>query len=213
MLALALPNYAHLLCGNAVAAKILADELFALASEKGASLRIAEAMFQRGCALALTGRLSEAVQMMNSGVMAWRATGATCWTPLHLSFLADAYARLGQIDDAWRCLREAMAATEASKETWCDADIHRLAGDITLMSAKPDRAEAEAYFERALVIARQQQAKSFELRASMSLARLRQAQGNRAAARDLLASIYGWFTEGFETRDLKEARALLEELA
>ena len=160
-------------------------------------------MFQRGCVLALTGRLSDAVEMMTSGVMAWRATGSTCWTPLHLSFLADAYAEFGQFDDAWRCVREATAATEASKETWCDADIHRLAGDIVLMSTKPDVAKAQAYFERALAIARQQQARSFELRASMSLARLWRAQGKRGEARDLLASIYDWFTEGFENSRLE----------
>ena len=106
-----------------------------------------------------------------------------------------------------------MAASEASKESWCDADIHRLAGDIVLLSGEADTAKAEAHFERALLIARKQQAKSFELRAAMSMARLWRGQGKRDEGRDLLAPIYAWFTEGFDTPDLKGARALLGELA
>jgi predicted ATPase len=105
-----------------------------------------------------------------------------------------------------------MAASEASKENWCDANIHRLAGDIVLLSGEPDEAKAEAYFERALAVARRQQAKSFELRAAMSMARLCRDQGKRDEARDLLAPVYGWFTEGFDTLDLKEAKALLNAL-
>jgi predicted ATPase len=128
-------------------------------------------------------------------------------------FLADAHARLGQFDDAWRCIGEGMAASDASKESWCDADIHRLAGDIVLLSSQPDAAKAEAYFERALAIARAQQAKSWELRAATSMARLWRDQGKRDKARELLAPVYGWFTEGFDTPDLKQAKALLNELA
>ena len=213
MLALAIPNYTHILCGDCVAVNAFADELITLAAEKRALLRKAEAIFQQGCALALAGRTADAVETMASGVRAWRSTGATCWTPLHMLFLADAHARLGQFDDARRCIGEAMAASEASKESWCDADIHRLAGDIVLLSGDPDAAKAEAYFERALAIARKQQAKSFELRAAMSLARLWRDHGRRTEAHDLLAPVYGWFTEGFGTLDLMEAKALLAELA
>jgi len=213
MLALGITNYTHILCRNAVAARAHADELVVLANEKGASLRKAEAVFQQGCALALSGRFAEAVQAITAGVTAWRSTGATCWTPLHMSFLAHVHARLGQFDDARRCIGEAMAASEASKESWCDADIHRLAGDIVLLSGDPDASKAEAYFERALAIARQQHAKSFELRAAMSLARLWRDQGRRTEAHDLLAPVYGWFTEGFGMLDLMEAKALLAELA
>jgi predicted ATPase len=129
-----------------------------------------------------------------------------------MSFLARAHARLGQFDDARRCIGEAMAHSEASKETWCDADLHRLAGDIVLLSGEADTAKTEAHFERALAIARQQQAKSFELRAAMSMARLWRDQGKRGVARDLLAPAYAWFTEGFNTPDLREAKALLDEL-
>jgi predicted ATPase len=130
-----------------------------------------------------------------------------------MSFLAFAHARLGQFDDARRCIGEAMAASEASKESWYDADIHRLAGDIVLLSGEPDTTKAEAHFGRALALARKQQAKSFELRAAMSMARLWRGQGKRDEGRDLLAPIYAWFTEGFDTPDLKGARALLGELA
>jgi predicted ATPase len=211
MLALGITNYTHILCGNYVAANALADELVALADEKGASLRKAEGVFQQGCVLALTGRAADAVQTIASGVTAWRSTGATCWTPLHMWFSAHAHTRLGQLDEAWRCICEAMAASEASKETWCDADIHPLAGEIVLLSGEP--AKAEAYFERALAVARQQQAKSFELRAAMSMARLWRGQDKRDEARELLTPVYGWFTEGFDTPDLKDAKALLDELA
>jgi predicted ATPase len=213
MQALGITNYTHILCGNYVAASAFSDELIVLAEKKGAPLRKAEGIFEQGCVLALTGRAAEAVQTINAGVTAWRSTGATCWTPLHMCFLAQAHAKLGQFDKAWRCLNEATAASETSKESWCDADIHRLAGDIVLLSGEPDMAKAEAHFERALAIARKQQAKSFELRAAMSMARLWRDQGKQDEARDLLAPVFAWFTEGFDTPDLREAKALLDELA
>ena len=128
-------------------------------------------------------------------------------------YLARAYAELGQFDNAWRCIGEAMTAVETTKERWLEAEIHRMAGEIALLSPEPDVAKAQAYFERALEVARRQQAKSWELRTAMSLARLWRDQGRAQQARELLAPVYGWFTEGFDTRDLKEAKALLEELA
>ena len=134
------------------------------------------------------------------------------FAPFSLSYLATAHAELGHFDDAWRCVGEAMTAIDTSKETWFVAEIHRIAGEIALKSPEPDAAKAEAYFERALAIARQQQAKSWELRAAMSLARLWRDQGKTKQARELLAPVYRWFTEGFDTLDLKEANALLEEL-
>jgi predicted ATPase len=105
-----------------------------------------------------------------------------------------------------------MTAVVATKETWFEAEVIRVAGEIALMSSKPDAAKAEGYFERALAIARAQQAKSWELRAATSMARLWRDQGKRDAARDLLVPVYGWFTEGFDTLDLKEARSLLDML-
>jgi predicted ATPase len=125
--------------------------------------------------------------------------------------LARAYAALGKFDDAWRCVGEAMTAMATTKETWWEAEINRVAGEISLMLPEPDAAKAQNHFERALAVARQQQAKSWELRAAMSLARLWRKQGKPQQARELLAPVYGWFTEGFDTRDLKEAKALLSE--
>ena len=105
-----------------------------------------------------------------------------------------------------------MAAIENTREKLWEGEVHRTAGEIALMSPDPDEAKAEAYFERALVVAREQQAKSWELRAVMSMARLRRDQGKRQQAYDLLAPVYGWFTEGFDSLDLKQAKALLDEL-
>jgi predicted ATPase len=117
------------------------------------------------------------------------------------------------MDDASRCIGEAMTTIHATGERWCEAEVHRTAGEIALLSSELDAAKAEGYFQRALAVARQQQAKSWELRASMSLARLWRDQGKPQRARELLAPVYGWFTEGFDTRDLKEAKTLLEQLA
>jgi predicted ATPase len=126
--------------------------------------------------------------------------------------LAMAHADVGQFDDAWRYIEEALTMVKSTKERWCEAEVHRTAGEIILMAPDPDAAKAEAYFERGLAIARAQQAKSWELRAAMSMAQLWRDQGKRQQARDLLAPVYGWFTEGYDTLDLKEAKALLEQL-
>jgi predicted ATPase len=134
------------------------------------------------------------------------------WLPLSASYLASAYVQLARLDGARRCISEAFTATETTGERWCEAEVNRIAGEIALRSPKPDAAKAEGYFERALSVARAQQAKSWELRAAMSMARLWRDQGKRDEARELLAPVYGWFTEGFDTLDLKEAKALLEQL-
>jgi predicted ATPase len=139
--------------------------------------------------------------------------GTTLYETLNLSSLAHAQAELGQFDDAWRRIGEAMAMAETTKEKWCEAEINRTAGEVALLAPGRDATKAEGYFERALAIASEQRAKSWELRAAMSMARLWRDQGKRDEARDLLAPVYGWFTEGFDTRDLKEAKALLGELA
>jgi len=144
---------------------------------------------------------------------ALRTTGATCYLPFYWPHLARAHAELGQFEAAWRCIGEAMTTAETTKETWGEAEIHRTAGEIALMSPEPEAAKAQAHFERAVAIARAQKAKSWELRAATSLARLWRDHGKRQQARDLLAPVYGWFTEGFDTRDLKEAKGLLDALA
>ena len=124
-----------------------------------------------------------------------------------------AYAELGQLDDARRSIDDAIDKVERSKEKWCEAEVHRIAGEMIKSPQAEAAAKAEAYFERALAVARQQQAKSWELRAAMSMARLWRDQGKRDEARDLLAPVYGWFTEGFDTLDLKEVKGLLDGLA
>jgi predicted ATPase len=203
----------HFLCGNYAAAKAKADELVALADQKGSLLWKAYGMWNQGCVLALTGKAAGAVQMFTHGIAGYRSTGSTNWMPWYSSHWAIANAEIGHVDDAWLCIREALTAIETTKERWCEAEVDRIAGEIALMPPNPDAAKAEAYFERALSIARQQQAKSWELRAAMSLARLWRDQGKMSEVRELLAPVYGWFTEGFDTRDLKEAKALLEKLA
>ena len=132
--------------------------------------------------------------------------------PFHLLNTARAHAELGKFDDAWCCIDEVTTAVEITKLKLWEAEVNRVAGEITLMSPKRDVAKAEEYFERALAVARQQKAKSWELRAAMSLARLRRDQGKVQQARELLTPVYGWFSKGFDTRDLNEAKALLAEL-
>jgi class 3 adenylate cyclase/predicted ATPase len=210
MYALNHTTISYTLCGNHAEAASQAQELFALAEEKGALFWKAAGMMRRGSVLALTGRASDAKELLISGITAYRSTGATGFLPLFLPQLARAHAELG-LEEAWRCIGEAMTAVETAKEKWCEAEAHRVAGEILLKSPEPDVAKAQAYFERALSVARAQQAKSWELRAALSMARLRRDQGKRDEARDILAPIYGWFTEGFDTLDLKEAKALLNE--
>ena len=127
--------------------------------------------------------------------------------------LAEVAAHLGHPDDGLQALAEAHTLVEQHEERWWEAEIYRLRGILLLRQTETPQAEAETWLQRALDVARRQEAKSLELRAAMSLARLWQQQGKRAAARDLLAPIYGWFTEGFDTADLQEARALLEHLS
>jgi predicted ATPase len=180
-----------------------------LAEEKGALFWKAIAMAMQAYLMALIGKDFDAVQTITSGLAALRSGGLTVAAPLFFSSLAGSYAELCQFDDAWRCISEAVAAIQTTKERWSEAEVHRVAGEIALKLPELDAANAEAYFERALTVARAQQAKSWELRAAMSMARLWRDQG----ARELLAPVYGWFTEGFDTRDLIEAKALLDELA
>jgi predicted ATPase len=165
----------------------------------------------RGDILTSIGKYPDAVQMISTGIDAEKATGATLWIPWFASSLASAYAELGKFDDAWRWIGEAVSAAEITKEKWYEAEVNRIAGEIARKSTNSNAAKSEAYFQRALAVARQQQAKSWELRAAMSLARLWRDQGKVQQAHELLAPVYRWFTEGFDTRDLKEAKALLEE--
>jgi predicted ATPase len=214
MYALAVTSLTHICRGAYTRATSQIDEVISLADEKGAGFWKSYGMLVQGWLFGLTGKRSDVVEIITAGIAAWRSTGATLWLPWCLSYLATAHAKLNQFDDAWRCIGEAMTAIDiTTKERWCEAEVHRVAGEIALMSPDPDKAKAEVYFERALAIARAQQAKSWELRASTSLARLWRDQDERQQAHDLLAPVYGWFTEGFDTLDLKEAKTLLNELA
>ena len=212
MFALSWTYETQILSGNYAAANAQLDELAALVDETGAALWKPLGMIHQGFLLLLTGKAVGAVPMITSGLDGWRLMGATAPTRF-ITRLAEAYAELGQFDDACRCISEALTRIDTTKERWFEADLNRIAGEIALMSPDRDAAKAEAYFERALAVARAQQAKSFELRAAMSMARLWRKQGKRDEARELLAPVYGWFTEGFGTLDLKQAKALLDELA
>jgi len=213
MYALYFTSLTHIWRGNYAVATPQDQELIRLAEEKGALIWEVSGIMNQGRILALTGRASSAIQMMTSGITAYRSTGSTLWILLNLPQLARAYAELDQFNDAWRCIGEAMTAVETTKQKLSEAEVYRTAGEIALMSPEPDAAKAEAHFERALGIARKQKAKSWELRAAMSMARLRRDQGKRDLAHDVLAPVYGWFTEGFDTADLKEAKTLLDALA
>jgi tetratricopeptide (TPR) repeat protein len=212
MYALVHSSVVHMHRGDYAIAAGQADELVALANEKGALFWKALGLSVQGCILELTGKATEAVHMITFAISSLRSTGSTLWMPLHLSYLARAYGKTHQFDDAWRSIGEALDAMETSKERWHEAEVHRLAGEIALRS--PDlRPEAEKHFERALALARAQQAKSWELRAAISLARLKRSEGKREEARRQLALIHGWFKEGFGTVDLLRSKALLDELA
>ena len=210
--AAAFASIVFMLCGQYAAANAQLDESIAWAHEKGALFWEGLVTLSKGSLLALTGKASDAVRTITSGIAAWTSTGSTASMPMFSSHLARAYAELGQFDDAWRCIGKAMTAIETTGERWFEADINRMAGETALRSGQLDIVKTQSYFERALAIARKQQAKSFELRAAMSMARLWRDQGRLNEARDLLAPVYGWFTEGFDTLDLKEAKALLDEL-
>ena len=212
MYALSHAAWPRILCGDYATATAFVDELIALAEEKGTLFWKAPGIMYRGWVFVLTGKASDAIHVITAGITAWRSTGATGLAQPALSNLAKAYAELGQFEDAWRFVDEMLTEIETTKERWWEAELHRVAGEIALKSPKPDAAKAQAYFERALAVARAQQAKSWELRAAMSMARLLRDQGKWQQAHDLLAPVHGWFTEGFDTLDLKQAKALLDEL-
>jgi predicted ATPase len=208
MFTLNFPIMINTYCGHYNAASEHLEELAALAEEKGARFRKAEGVLRQGYILTMTGA-ANAVEVVTEGIDLWRSAGSTIFTPEHEFMLAIAQADAGELDEARLCIDRAMAAMHTTRERWCEAEVHRLAGEIELKSPQRDVAKAKTYFEHALTVAQAQQAKSWELRAAMSLARLLIDVGRRQTARDLLAPVYDWFTEGFDTSDLRKARALL----
>jgi class 3 adenylate cyclase/predicted ATPase len=205
--------WTHFGCGRYAVAKAQADEVVALAAEKGEPFYKAFGLMTQGMILAAAGGdVETAVQQITSALVVYRSTRVTLLTAHALSYLAKSQASLGQFENAWRSIGDATRTLNVTNERWCEADILRIAGEIALQSPDRDARKAEAFFERALAVARKQQAKSFELRAATSRARLWRDQGRLSDARDLVASVYVWFTEGFDTLDLRQAKAFLDEL-
>jgi predicted ATPase len=189
-----------------------AEALIALATEQGFALfRAIGGILRAGTQTALSQR-QEQIGQIRQDLAAARETGSALWEPYFLALLADIYAQGGQVEAGLATLAEALAAAQANGERWGEAELYRLRGDLLLQAGTP-QAEVEACLLQALDVAGRQEAKSLELRAAMSLSRLWHQQGKRQEAHDLLADVYAWFTEGFDTADLQEAKALLEELS
>jgi predicted ATPase len=187
-----------------------AEAAVTLSTEQGFPFRWAEGTLLRGWALALWGEVEEGIMQLRQGIAAWQATGAEIARPWWLALLAEAYGKAGQPEAGLTVLDEALALIHKTGECLWEAGVQQRKGEL-LLALSMER-QAEACFEQALAIARRQQAKSWELRAAVSLSRLWRRQGKRTEAHRLLAPIYGWFTEGFDTADLQAAKGLLEEL-
>jgi predicted ATPase len=188
-----------------------AEELMRLANEKGFPGWLGWATCFRGEALAMLGQVQEGMAQVREGMAALQSVDVRCYLPGTLHFLAEAQAKAGHPEEGLATLAEAFALVEETDERHWEAELYRLRAELLLMQG--DEAEAEASFHKAIEVARRQQAKSWELRATVSLCRLWRQQGRMDEARQMLAEIYGWFTEGFDTPDLQEAKALLEGLS
>ena len=173
-------------------------------------MRIAMGTVLQGWAL---GAGTEGIARLRKGLVAYRATGAEAFSTYYLALLAETHLHGGQTEDGLSVVAEALSLASRNEERWWEAELHRLKGMLVLQEMAPDERKAEICFQQTLDVARRQQAKSWELRGATSLARLWLDRGKRHDAYDLLAPVYGWFTEGFDTLDLKEAKALLDELA
>ena len=181
-----------------------AEELLALSTEHGFPFHGASALVYRGRLSIAFGQAREGLALLAQGLAAARATGTVPHTPTRLMWLAEAYAMLGQLAEGLKRLAEAAAIIETSEERYAQAELHRVHGD--LLNSAGDQTGAERHYRQAVAIAERQSAKLFQLRASTSLARLWCDQGKRTEARDLLAPIYNWFTEGFDAPDLRGAK-------
>ena len=187
-----------------------AETVIALSTEYGFSMFQLLATMVRGWCLAVLGQPEVGIAQLHQGVSLWRSSGAEVGIPFMLTLLADAYGKAGQPEEGLKQLVEAELSMQIRNERVYETELHRIRGEL-LMSVR-DFAGAENSFREAIAVARRKSAKLFELRAAARLAGLWRDQGKRDKARELLAPVYGWFTEGFETRDLKEAKALLDEL-
>jgi predicted ATPase len=202
----------HQLRREASAAQEQAERSMAFSREQGFAIWVPGGTLLQGWALSEQGEMAEGITHMRQGMTAWQATGTEVDRTYYLALLAEGYGKTGQAEAGLHVLAEALAVIEAIEERYYEAELYRLQGELLLECAAEQYTEAETCFRHALAVARRQQAKSWELRAAMSLSRLWQQQGKQAAAHKLLAPIYSWFTEGFETADLQEAKALLQGL-
>ena len=189
-----------------------AETAINIATEQGFPFWMAVGSLLRGWALVQQGQAQAGIEQLTQGLTAWRATGAEQVRSYWLALLAEAHNVIGQPETGLTVLAEALTLVDTRGERWYEPELYRLKGELLLQQNADNQAEVETCFHQAIDIARNQQAKSLELRATTSLAKLRQQQGKRQEAYDLLAPIYSWFTEGFDTADLQEAKALLEEL-
>jgi predicted ATPase len=188
-----------------------AEDAIEIATEYGLSQWLAEAIVCRGFALVGLGQQAQGIAQLETGLAAWNGTGARVIDTQWLGFIAQAHVQAGQFDDALPALDRATATAAATGECYYQAELYRLRG--IALAGIGEHAKAASWFQRAIDTARSQQAKSLELRAATSFAQMWAVQGKRAEARNLLAPVYGWFTEGFDTADLKDSKALLQELA
>jgi class 3 adenylate cyclase/predicted ATPase len=198
---------------EAQAAQERTETLLALARVQGFARWEAWGTIIGGWALAKQGQGEEGIAQIHQGLAAWQAAGQELGRPVFLALLAEAYGKVGQAEAGLSVIAGALALMDKIGERYLEAELYRLQGELFLWHVVPDALQAEACFQQALTVARHQRAKSLELRAALSLARLWQQQGKRAEARQLLADVYSWFTEGFDTPDLQEAKARLEALA
>lgn len=191
-----------------------AAALVALCTAHGPALYVALGKLFQGWVLAAQGAGEEALGQMRQSIAAFRTTGAAmAWQPHALTMLAEVSAQAGQPKEGLHLLAEAQTVLETTGERWWEAEVHRLRGELLWRHAMPEAAQAETCLQHALTVARRQQAKALELRAATSLARLWQQQNKHAEAHQLLADVYGWFSEGFDTADLRDARTLLNSLS
>ena len=207
----------HYLRGEETAALDFADAAVHLASEQGFQLFLAAGVLARGAALIQSGQAEAGIAQLSKVLDSSRASGARLLLPAFLAALACGYGIARQVDKGFATLAEATALVESTGERDHEAELYRIKGELTLKRSETRsnseiKEEAESFFRQAIEVARRQSAKSWELRATMSLARLLAEQGRRDEARAMLADIYNWFTEGFDTGDLIDAKALLEEL-
>ncbi len=202
----------HQLCREGRTTQERAEAATLLAKEQGFPDWMAFGSILYGWALAHQGQAKEGIEQLHQGFIAHRATGAEILRPYWLALLAEAHGTLGEPEAGLTVLTEALTHADKIGERWYESELYRLKGVLLLQQNSDHQAEAENCFQQAISTARSQQAKSFELRAATSLARLWDQQGKRDEARQVLSEVYNWFTEGFDTADLKDAKALLDAL-